>query len=56
MTGSDGNKRAAKPLLGKEGRKVKFELTEAKVTESLHNARKTTRFWKDKRQRNAKNQ
>ena len=39
---------------GQEG--IIPELTEAKVTGSLHNARKPTRFWKDKRQRNADNQ
>jgi hypothetical protein len=39
---------------GQEGRIS--ELTAAKVTGSLHNARKPTRFWKDKRQRNAKHQ
>jgi hypothetical protein len=36
---------------GQEGRTS--ELTEAKITGSLHNARKPTRFWKEKRQRNA---
>ena len=39
---------------GQEG--IIPELTEAKVTGSLHNASKPTRLWKDKCQRNAKHQ
>jgi len=39
---------------GQEG--IIPELTEAKVTGSLHNASKPTRLWKDKCQGNAKHQ
>lgn len=56
MTGSDGGMRVATAFRegGQEGRIS--ELTAAKDTGSLHNARKPTRYWKDKCQWDAKHQ
>lgn len=54
MTGSDGGMRVATAFRegGQEGRIS--ELTAAKDTGSLHNARKPTRYWKDKCQWDAR--